>query len=117
MSDSLDIVTLDEARPSWPVLSVTSGTYLSDSSTVDVSKMVADNGMIFQSNGSAMPYRTWTMTYQEGRAEVPDGIKKGALEVLQLAWATQRTKDAPAFLIPYRAAAWFKPHARKLGFA
>ncbi len=107
--------------PTWPVASVTSGTYLSNSTSVDVSKMIADQGLILTSDGSTLPLLPWTMTYQAGRvantAAVPLNIKSGALEILKLAWESQRGGTPPAFLISYRAAAWFKPSAFAVGFA
>lgn len=109
------------AAPKWPVTSVVSGAYLDDETDVDVTKMIADKGMILTSDASPMPFRPWTMTYVAGivddTASVPQNIKSGAGEVLKLAWATQRGKEAPAFLISYRAAAWFNPSAFALGFA
>lgn len=103
--------------PTWPVISVTSGTYLLDSSDVDVSKIVPRKGVLTTIDGSWLPLSPWVATMQVGRTDIPDSIRSGALEVLKLAWATQRGSDAPAFLISYRAAAWFKPTAYALGFA
>lgn len=103
--------------PKWPMVSITSGTYLSDSSAVDVTKMVGRKGLIVTIDASPLPLQPWTLTYQAGRSAIPSSVKQGALEVLKLAWATQRGKEAPAFLISYRAAAWFRPKALALGFA
>lgn len=103
--------------PRWPIVSVTSGAYLSDDQVVDVTAMVPSKGLIVARNGASMPSVSWQMTYQAGRPSIPSHIKKGALEVLKLAWATQRGQEAPAFLISYRAAAWFKGESFSLGFA
>lgn len=105
------------ALPQSPVVSLTSGALLRDDSTVDVSAMVADSGVLFTKDGSALPGEPWSLTYVVGRADVPQNIKMGALEILDLAWDTQRESDAPAFLISYRAAAWLKPDILSLGFA
>lgn len=111
----------ETSAPKWPMVSVTSGTYLSDGSAVVTSKMVSRKGLIVTTDGSPLPLRPWTMTYLAGRvantAAVPGNIKGGALEMLKLAWATQRGQDAPAFLVSYRASAWFKSDQYALGFA
>lgn len=107
--------------PDWPIQSVTSGVYLDDSTDVDTSKIIANEGILLTTDGTILPSRAWTMTYVAGlvadTASVPLGIKKGALEILKLAWASQRTGEPPAFLISYRAAAWLKRYAPNLGFA
>ncbi len=109
--------------PRWPISSLTSGSYLDSSGSVDITNMIADSGLLVTTNGAAFPAKAWTLTYVPGRAAntaaVPLGIKKGALEVLSLAWGSQRVPgQAPAFLISYRAAAWFKPYkSGSVGFA
>lgn len=108
---------LEYPAPDWPIVSLTSGAYLDDSTAVDITRLIFDRGVLLTNNASPLPGRPWTLTYSAGRAVTPDSIKKGALEVLKLAWGTQRGQDAPAFLIPYRAAAWFKSSQFSLGFA
>ncbi len=107
--------------PVWPIDSLTSGAYLLDDSPVDVSAMVVDQGLILTKDGSALPLRPWTLTYQAGfvadTASVPQNIKKGAAEILRLAWASQRLSDPPAFLVPFRAMHWFGANTFALGFA
>jgi len=103
--------------PRWPVVSITAGALLRDSSAVDTSKMVFDNGMIFTSDSSPMPSEPWRLTYVVGRDPVPQNLRLGALEILDLAWATQRDQDPPAFLISFRAMAWLKPDPPLPGFA
>ena len=103
--------------PQWPVVSITSGVLLRDGSSVDVSKMVADRGMLFTSDGSSLPSVPWRLTYVVGHSPVPQNLKLGALEILDLAWATQRDQDPPAFLISFRAMAWLKPDPPLPGFA
>lgn len=109
------------SAPAWPIASLTSGAYLDDDSTVDITQMIADRGLLITKNYSPFPARPWTLTFQAGRvaatADVPQNIKNGALEVLKLAWTSQRGGQPPAFLIPYRAAAWLTADAFALGFA
>ena len=105
--------------PGRSVVSVVSGEYRDGSGAVDVSGMyVTDAGILATSDGSALPSRPWRVTLEVGSDEVAAGIKRGAAEILVQAWATQRGGDAPpAFLVPYRAAAWLDPHALVGGFA
>lgn len=103
--------------PVWPVISLTSGQLVRNGSPVDVTNMVIDRGALWMKNYAILPVEPFTLTYQAGRATTPDNIKKGAQEILKLAWASQRNSDAPAFLISYRAMAWLQPEATSLGFA
>jgi hypothetical protein len=104
--------------PQWPVVSLTSGVLLHDDSVVDVAGMTADKSMLFMTDGSSLPFEPWTLTYVVGRESIPANIRQGALEILGLAWETQRGEgDLPAFLIPYRAAAWLRPTPALPGFA
>lgn len=103
--------------PQWPVVSLTSGALLRDDSAVDVSAMVTDKGVLFTKDFTPLPAGPWRLTYVVGRSPVPENIKNGALEILDLAWATQREQDAPAFLVSYRAMAWLKSGVLALGFA
>lgn len=107
--------------PRWPVVSLTSGVLLRNGGPVDVSNMVADRSVLWMKNYAIFPVEPWALTYLAGQvadtASVPQNIKYGALEVLKLAWATQRGADAPAFLVSYRAEAWLSPDELLLGFA
>jgi hypothetical protein len=57
------------------------------------------------------------VTVTVGMVPIPENIKSGAKEILDLAWATQRGKDRPAFLVSYRAQAWLSNSEQSLGFA
>lgn len=97
--------------PYMNVISLTSGVYIADATTVDVTGMyVASGGILRNTDGSQLPTSEWRLTMVAGMATVPAAIQRAAGEILILAWATQRqipgSDEAPAFLIPYRAAAW-----------
>jgi hypothetical protein len=110
-------VTVDVRRcgsevvlPYMNVISLTSGEYVTDGTAIDVTGMYADaSGVLRNTNGTSLPSTPWRLTMTVGMAEIPAAIKRAAAEILILAWATQRQKpsdEAPAFLVPYRAAAW-----------
>ena len=95
------------------VLEVISGVDASGAD-VDVSGVrVSPQGLV-----SGGPRGVWQMTAEVGFERVPPAILRGASEILLQAWATQRGgESAPAFLVPYRAAAWLAPLVSGGGFA
>lgn len=104
----------DGVLPGATVHEVKSGVYLDGTGPVDVAGMrVTGAGILQPAPGRALPPRPWQVTLTVGHTEVPAAIKRGAAEILIQAWATQRRDPAevPAFLVPYRAAAWLDPYA------
>lgn len=103
--------------PYSPVISATSATLVRDASSVDVTGWYADGSLLYCGTTGFFPYEPFTLTYVVGRPDLPANIRKGAVEILRLAWASQRASEPPAFLIPYRAAAWLAPEQQTLGFS
>ena len=99
------------------VISIQSVTIRATGTTVTTTGIVVDGTRIKYASGASLPYGDLTIAYTVGMTVVPSNIKYGALEILSQAWATQRNKEVPAFLIPYRAEAWLMPHDRMDGFA
>lgn len=111
------------ALPGSRVISLTSGAYIDGGAVIDVTGMrVGVGGVLRNINGSGLPSQPWTLTLEVGMNPIPGAIKRGAAEILIEAWKSQRGKpgevpDTNAFLIPYRAAAWFAGYELGPGFA
>jgi len=105
----------DGVLPGATVREVKAGEYLDGTGPVDVAGMrVTGAGILQPPPGRALPARPWRLTLAVGHENVPAAIKRGAAEILIQAWATQRFDsggDVPAFLVPYRAAAWLDPYS------
>lgn len=105
------------ALPLTNITAVTSITNLASGATVSITGISTDKSILRYSNGTALPCGELSVVYTVGLATVPGNIKYGALEVLKLAWQAQLSGDLPAFLLSYRASAWFTPDQVSLGFA
>jgi hypothetical protein len=111
------------ALPGQNVISLTSGAYDDGGAVIDVTGMaVGVGGVLRRTNRGRLPKLPWTLTLQVGMNPIPGAIKRGAAEILIEAWKSQRGKpgevpDTNAFLIPYRAAAWFTGFEQYGGFA
>lgn len=79
--------------------------------------LVVDGAVLRNPSGSLPGGSDLLVTVTVGMQPIPKNIKSAAREILDLAWATQRGKDRPAFLIPYRAEAFMKNSPSPLGFA
>lgn len=94
------------------VIAVVSGVDVSGAA-VDVSGVrVSPDGLVsgFAPGG--------VLTAEVGFVDMPAAFVRGASEILLQAWQTQRGGEAaPAFLVPYRAAAWLDPFVVAGGFA
>lgn len=106
--------------PHMNVVSLVSGVEVASGTAVDVTAMyVSPGGILRRTDGGLLPTVVWRLTYVAGMADVPPAIKRGAAEILILAWATRRqipgadeAEVAPPFLISYRAEAWFAGYER-----
>lgn len=106
------------ALPHTHIISLTSGAYSSDASAVDLTGYTFADGILRAAYGGYLPSTDWTLTYVVGRASLPANIRMGALEILKLAWNSQRGSDEGVpFLVPYRAQAWLGSEQQVLGFA
>lgn len=103
--------------PYSPVVSVTSATLVRDSSSVDVTGWYADGSVLYAGLYGTLPVEPFTLTYVVGRPDLPTNIRMGALEILKLAWASQRASDPPTFLVSNKAREWLAPDMQVLGFA
>lgn len=93
--------------PYTEVLSLTSAVDVGTGVTVSLTGYTFDQGVLRPAYGADLPLRPWTITYVVGRPSLPANIRLGALEILKLAWNSQRGNgEPPAFLVPYRAQAW-----------
>jgi hypothetical protein len=85
---------------------------------VDLTGYTFDQGILRPPYSGTLPTTPWTLTYVVGIPSLPANIRMGALEILELAWNSQRGNgEAPTFLIPYRAQAWLGSYTQALGFA
>lgn len=117
---SVTSVVVSDGRAALPltnITGITSITVLSSGATVSVTGISSDKSILRYANGTPLPSGELSVVYTVGLATVPANIKYGALEVLKLAWAAQVNEDLPAFLLSYRASAWFAPNQVSLGFA
>lgn len=105
------------ALPFTNVTAVTAITNRTSGATVSLTGISTDKSVLRYTTGTPLPSGELSVTYTVGLAAVPDNIKYGALEVLKLAWAAQVNAELPAFLMSYRASAWFAPDQVSLGFA
>ena len=94
------------------VISIQSVTIRATGTTVTTTGIVVDGTRIKYASGASLPYGDLTIAYTVGMTVVPSNIKYGALEIISQAWETQRNKEVPAFLIPYRGKAWPMQHDR-----
>jgi hypothetical protein len=103
--------------PTTQILSLTSGAYLDGGGSVSLTGYTFDDSILRAPYGGYLPSAPWTLTYVVGRPSLPSNIRMGALEILKLAWASQRGGDQPAFLVSFRALAWLGSETPALGFA
>jgi hypothetical protein len=103
--------------PYTQVLTVDSAAYVSDASVISVTGWHTDGGMLWLNAGSVFPAYPFTLTYTVGRPDLPANIRMGALEILKLAWASQRASEPPSFLVSNKAREWLAPDVQVLGFA
>jgi hypothetical protein len=103
--------------PYTQVLTVDSAAYVSDASVISVTGWHTDGGMLWLNAGSVFPAYPFTLTYTVGRPDLPANIRMGALEILKLAWASQRASEPPSFLVSNKAGEWLAPDVQVLGFA
>lgn len=99
------------------VIEIVSVTAVRDGSTVPVDGLTTTHSILAYADGTRLPRGDLNVAYKVGLTEVPTNIKHGAFEVLKLAWAAHRKGDLPAFLLSYRASAWFLPDQDLPGFA
>ena len=90
--------------------------------TVDhVGIVVGAGSVLWSPTGVSLVGRDLQVKVTVGMGDdVPPNLKLAAVEILKLAWAVQRSDEAPAFLIPYRAQALLAPSIpgeRMVGFA
>lgn len=99
------------------IISITSITNVIDGSVVSVTGLSTTHSILGYTSGTHLPNGDLSVVYVVGVTPVPKNIKYGALEVLKLAWAAQSREELPAFLLSYRASAWFLPDQVLPGFA
>ena len=70
------------------VLSLTSGVVVRDGSTVDLTHLVADNGVLRPQYGygGVLPIEPWTLTYVAGMLTVPGNVRLAVLELVRHLW-------------------------------
>lgn len=86
-------------------------------SSLALTGLVVDGSVLRNPSGSLTGAGDLAVTVTVGMNPIPANIKLAAKEILDLAWATQRGKERPAFLVPYRAQAYLTNNAAPLGFA
>lgn len=103
--------------PLSPVVSLTSGAIVRDGSSVTITGWYAQGSVLYAGLYGTLPVEPFTLTYVVGRPDLPTNIRMGALEILKLAWASQRASDPPTFLVSNKAREWLAPDMQALGFA
>lgn len=99
------------------IVAIKSVTVIRDGSSISTDGLTTHHSILAYANGERLPRGDLSVEYEVGLADIPSNIKYGALEVLKLAWAAQNKGDLPAFLLSYRASAWFLPDQELPGFA
>jgi hypothetical protein len=71
-------------------LSLTSGVLIRSGTTVDVTNMVVENGVLRSKTLASLPTEPWTLTCVVGRTVIGANILKAAAEVVSDLWSSQR---------------------------
>jgi hypothetical protein len=76
--------------PQRPVISLTSGALVRDGTSVPVTNMVVEYGMLRSKTYDTSPYEPWTLTYVVGQPVISANIRNATLNVIKDLWTSQR---------------------------
>jgi hypothetical protein len=122
--------TINHYGPCVPLpfdpLSLTSAVLVRDGSTVNITNMVVENGVLRSKTYAPLPSEPWTLTCVVGRAVIPANIRIAAGQVTKDLWSSQRGAGGRragqgeltrlAFVMSYQALEGVEPD-KQLGVA
>jgi hypothetical protein len=122
--------TINRYGPCVPLpfdpLSLTSAVLVRDGSTVNITNMVVENGVLRSKTYAPLPSEPWTLTCVVGRTVIPANIRIAAGQVTKDLWSSQRGAGGRragqgeltrlAFVMSYQALEGVEPD-KQLGIA